>query len=758
MVPYEGAFHSIKSLKMSFLNGLKRVEQFLTNVADAITPEYDVSLAQHQSHGGYSRSVDARGAVLNNPSSHSFDQVGNMLNDNSTSHLPVGIDLPPREMMSMSNHGALSTHYSDMLNMLRCEILATIIPTIPDRSRQTLMNALREDLSMQAHIRKAQRELEQCRKKQEQEQKEGIQSFKSEEATNEAQANLESFQAAALQTKNEVLAVGIEVLSLISKHFDGMNVDVKQQEQWKMKVLQATILTNATPQQLVSYASSSHSDIMMQPQDHIYNLLQDSALMKEILLADGPKGQKYAYFLKLYHQICTTSRHTKYGKAFFNNSEHNPENTKEFNIFDRLALAVALEHADPMKIFDTNETIDPISRYIHYEKAYLKGELDPAFSMLSTWELRMVVNNDASDDEIQWCRDMLRNYRPDHILDRKDEWRYCMIVRSDVEYKRPVWKKGCPRTYKQMISGGGMCGPRAWFGRYACKSFGIPTWGVRQPGHAAMSHWTPSGEWVIKLGGSNWKKSWWEDRNGVDFHLETQARLHGKEYEQVLWLQCLAHINGEVQFGSQNAKFYKRQVESRFWSELSMIQKEIFAMDAVQRDFDTGTYGDQSYPLSMIEALRNDSDANFEETIVCDRNGCITIPASFCMIIPKNKGGAGNVIKMKCFHGGKQIHARDGATFEYQVQVSQTRTYLLSLSIVTVHSQCEAKPLQVATIHCCHDIEIQYSEGKWAKTKPVPIHFSEGMVNKLTFKCPPGLRVTIKDFTLTPSIPLPASN
>jgi hypothetical protein len=72
-------------------------------------------------------------------------------------------------------------------------------------------------------------------------------------------------------------------------------------------------------------------------------------------------------------------------------------------------------------------------------------------------------------------------------------------------------------------------GPRAWFGRFMCKAFGIPTWGVRQPGHAAMSHWTSKG-WLICLGAA-WKVSSWDERrysgrnkahrSGPDFLLET---------------------------------------------------------------------------------------------------------------------------------------------------------------------------------------------------------------------------------------------
>ena len=87
----------------------------------------------------------------------------------------------------------------------------------------------------------------------------------------------------------------------------------------------------------------------------------------------------------------------------------------------RLALATSLEHAvpiaqsNPEDQTDAPATVDPVKRYLHYEKAFLDGELDPAFKNLTTWEYRMVVDCDAPDEILAWGREMLRNYRPDHI-------------------------------------------------------------------------------------------------------------------------------------------------------------------------------------------------------------------------------------------------------------------------------------------------------------------------------------------------------
>jgi hypothetical protein len=172
--------------------------------------------------------------------------------------------------------------------------------------------------------------------------------------------------------------------------------------------------------------------------------------------------------LSFYEAGCP--RHAEYGRAAQLYRELVPASGEDGNdpVLDRLALAVALElccEVDPWDQPVERNRPDPHRRYAHYRDAYRKGnELDPAFSGLTAWELRMAVNSDASERELQWGRDCLRNYRPDIVTMDDPQWRYCWIVRQDVDYKDPDWFKP-QRSYDQILSGGGECGPRAWFGR-----------------------------------------------------------------------------------------------------------------------------------------------------------------------------------------------------------------------------------------------------------------------------------------------------
>ena len=226
------------------------------------------------------------------------------------------------------------------------------------------------------------------------------------------------------------------------------------------------VLIQATPKGLADYCAHATTDDLATA---LVQLLQDPVqypLLESMVLAGGPKGGHYGQALELYHAL-----------------EHVMLDPKDA-LWQRLRLAVALEFATPILAFGQKVIyIDPIHRYCHYQDAWRFGELDPVFgTVFGVWELRMVINSVGPDDQLSWCREMMRNYRPDHMA-LKDQWRYCRIVRTDVFYTgQPNWDPTRPLDFPQILSGGGECGPRAWMGRFACRAFGIPVWGVQEPG------------------------------------------------------------------------------------------------------------------------------------------------------------------------------------------------------------------------------------------------------------------------------------
>lgn len=223
--------------------------------------------------------------------------------------------------------------------------------------------------------------------------------------------------------------------------------------------------------QLAEFASLGDENQML-----ICELLTDDALLIEMAINDGPRGGRYGPAMEIYNSIRLISSRVESARDA---REQGP------SIFFRLALAVTLEHAqpypqsNPQSCTDGPAVIDPVMRYLHYESAYIAGELDPAFDTRSTWELRFVVDGEhgTPDDIFSWGREMLRNYRPDLIMMEDYTWRYVHSVRTEIKYGSEEGKfdRKDLHLFQNVLMNGGVCGRRAFFGRFILRAFGMPT-------------------------------------------------------------------------------------------------------------------------------------------------------------------------------------------------------------------------------------------------------------------------------------------
>lgn len=204
-------------------------------------------------------------------------------------------------------------------------------------------------------------------------------------------------------------------------------------------LLTTNVLVEGTAKGLADYCDGTTDD-------HKKALLQliidprQYELLESMVLAGGARHGKYGQALELYTQLL-------------------PLILKDQNkaLWQRMALAVALEFADPLLAFPPSNKeryIDPIQRFLHYRQAWQFGELDPVFGTeFGVWELRMVLNSVAPNDQLSWGRQMLRNYRPD-LMELNDQWRYCRIVRTDVRYTgHPNWDPTKTLDFQQVLSG-----------------------------------------------------------------------------------------------------------------------------------------------------------------------------------------------------------------------------------------------------------------------------------------------------------------
>jgi hypothetical protein len=442
-----------------------------------------------------------------------------------------------------------------------------------------------------------------------------------------------------------------------------------------------------------------------------------------------------ASVLRSFHGAGGGPRANNWLKAIEIHSQLHPS-SRQHPVLRRLALAVALELAGDIPVKVVQHDLDPLERYLHYEKAYLEGELDPVFEQLSAWELRMVIDSDASEEELALARQGLRNYRPDHVLTDDPQWRYCRIVRTDVGYTQPDWYKP-KRSYDQILSGGGKCGPRAWYGRFICKAFGVPTWGCKQPGHAAMARWTSNG-WQTCLGGGL-RVSNWENKTGPFFNAEMKALYAVRSedaYLRRIWRLWMVG-NAIDAIGEHSRDLLGRAIPSARcpWKSLALLQMQRLAARAPSLE---PLYPRTHQVETILEKTLSAPAAN-EQILNDTRHGVTVVPATCA----SNKA---RCTDMPCFEGGKQLLlGENNAEVEYALQPHHLKagaaSYRLTIRVCTVHRNEDSATVSFTTSSGggsaaatqTFSVAIPYTSGMWQDTDPVLVTLApdSGAVVKL---------------------------
>ena len=493
------------------------------------------------------------------------------------------------------------------------------------------------------------------------------------------------------------------------------------------QLVKLVVLAEATPRGLAEFAQQGKEQEAL-----LEKLLADADLMKQMVVTAGASGGKYGQAMQIFTDIQKASSRGK------------------DDILQRFALGTSLEHAVPVvqrnavARTDAPTTVDPVKRYLHYEKAYLAGELDPGFKDLSVWDCRFVGNGDEPDEMLAWGREMLRNYHPDHIQTADYRWRYVEAVKTDVKYGSQDQKNDLPTLgfYQNIINTGGVCGRRAFFGRFILRSFGIPTLARPQPGHATLVHWTPAG-WVINLGAS-WGWGTVVGEADTDFLAMTQARMAEAAYPEVLRAQWAGTALGEKKAAGFGA------AATGFWNGVALYrQRAIIEKAKAVTLAAVGTDIGEANESKEKEVVKSVTVSEADKKIVAGPDGGITIPAVACS---KPTDSTPKIRFMKSYLGGMQMHySRMGNAepFEYTFDVSAAGKYSLSVRVATVSPD---QRLLVFANEAKEPIDIAapYTIGKWDKTPPVEVALVKGK-NVLRFtRNEPVKGLAIKDFTLTP--------
>ena len=596
----------------------------------------------------------------------------------------------------------LLAHYSGMLKALQAEI-GKALPQLDEGKKAAFLKAYKAEAAATAAELKAMRA-------------QGGKGVKDKEAS--AKAYSAAKEALALAATN-ALAPATAIMKQLEEFLASGKLDAQ--------LVKCTVLAQATPRGLAAFAQQGKNEAAL-----VDKLLADDGMMKQMLVADGAKEGKYGQARQIYTDIQKASPRAKDG------------------ILQRLALGTSLEHAVPVAqrnpLAQTNAPtiVDPVKRYLHFEKAYLDGELDPVFNDLTAWDYRMVGNGDEPDDALAWGREMLRNYRPDHIYTADFRWRYVEAVKTEVKYGSQDQKNDMPtlHNYQNIINNGGVCGRRAFFGRFILRCFGIPTVARPQPGHATLVHWTPDG-WVINLG-AGWGWGSIAGDSDKDFMAMTQARKVESAYLEVLRAQWVGTALGETKaFGFHSAA-------SGFWNGVALYRQRAIiekakavALAAVGTDIGEANESKEAKVVEKVVVTEAD------RKIVIGQDGAITISAVACSTPTTSTE---KIVFMKSYLGGMQLHYNrlgKPEAFEYAFDAPDAGMYSLSARVVTVSPD---QHLLVAANDAKElaDIALPYTVGKWEQTQPVQITLAKGK-NSLRFtRTEPVKGLTIKDFTLTP--------
>jgi hypothetical protein len=526
------------------------------------------------------------------------------------------------------------------------------------------------------------------------------------------------------------------------------------------KLAQYVILKDATPSGLADFAQQSPEN-----QKLVDQLLADKDLMLQMLIADGAAGGKYGQAMKIYTDIQKASPKAKDG------------------VFQRLAMAVSLAHAVPIVKRDRptgadgleasdsdtadkgSKFIDPVQRYLSYEKWYVAGELQKGFKDLSVWNLIRVVDTVDPDEILAWGRQMLHTLRPDCIPNDANSLVFVDVVDKEIRYGSDGLKDDLmDRHFMQnILANGGICGRRGFFGRFILQAFGVPSTERVEPGHSTITLWHPDG-WQTRLGG-NWGKSnrGFYSKMGlgggsygadVNFLTSSQAREDQVAYMKVKRAQWIASLMGEswkpgliTYHGKTKGPTPPKLgqvVKPTTWSDIALHeQRRIIAqLEASKAKASTSPSVATKAPAATGKAS-------------VDAKGVITIPSAACSSPTESKrslykGGQSDLIVFINNQAGKTLlhlsrYAKEGDAFEYTFDAPKAGKYQIVADVAT------PKPNQklFATANGGFPVEmaLPYTIGLWGKTAPVEVELKAGS-NVLKFHGP--ARVTFDQFTLAP--------
>lgn len=398
-------------------------------------------------------------------------------------------------------------------------------------------------------------------------------------------------------------------------------------------------------------------------------------------------------------------------------------------LYLKMAIALALASPIPGGAGSAATSEDAIARYQHYKAAHQKKELMPSFDKLTVWEYTKVLPSGASNADLTWVREMVNTFRPDLRIDERV-----------VETTSLVWRRAAPpkfypnggyQDFKNVLSGGGKCGPRSSWSVMVCRAFGIPAIGVGQPAHACVAYKSanpmlqpqPGSTWKVGFG-RGWEVSKLEGITGPEFLAGVEKRSDAAKFSTVEHLRWLA---GALKTKDHSTAYM--EVARRINDSIAGVKTDLTAsLKPDEAEADPGVKAaalGKSAQSSAKATLTNNAPA----TLKMASDTLLVEAASFTQTGGKISWGgqSPHVLVHDSYTGGKQIYFQQQMNeqwADYSFEVPKAGNYQIIMKTACINDDqllevCSGSSV-IATV------PIANTFGLWEETKPVELKLERG--------------------------------
>ncbi len=373
-------------------------------------------------------------------------------------------------------------------------------------------------------------------------------------------------------------------------------------------------------------------------------------------------------------------------------------------LYLKLAIATALSPPGSVNIGagGAKTPAAPLARYQHFKTAHKNKELFPSFDNLTVWEYTKILSSGASDEDLTWARQMINTWQPDLKANE-------LVVNSTSE----VWRRNSPiefdGSFKNVLAGGGKCGPRSSWSVMICQAFGIPAIGVGQPAHACVAYKTafpmnepqPGSAWKVGYG-RGWEFSKLQGMSGLDFLASVQQRAHTSEFSQVEHLRWFASALTAPETATSIM-----EIAHKIQQSLADVKTDVTAS------------------LKPEEAEKE--VATQAKATAASINGPVEVISGTTHIEAAAFSSMSGVKVYDCFTGGKQVNFQkniDDSWLDYTLQVSKAGTYSLTIKVAAANID-QVFHLKTGTGEPV-TVQVPWSKGLWDTTPAVDLKLEKG--------------------------------